>query len=116
MKIRFQGDANLHNGIISGIKRTEPEIDFITSDEAGLRGLADPLVLLTASNDGRILVTHDRRTMRHHFADLIQKQNSPGLIVIGQNISIKTAIDELLVIWHTSEAEEWINSIVEIPL
>ena len=55
-------------------------------------------------------------TMRQHFADLIQKQDCPGVIVTRQNLPIKTAIDELLLIWHTSEAEEWINSIIEIPL
>lgn len=116
MKIKFQGDANLNGGVISGLKRAEPAIDFRTSDDAGLRGLADSLVLLAASNDGRILVTHDRRTMRHHFAELLQKQDCPGVFIVGQNVQIKTAIDALLLIWHTSEGEEWINSIIEIPL
>ena len=116
MKIKYQGDANFHGSIISGLRRAEPSIDFRTSDDAGLRGLADPLVLLAASSEGRILVTHDRRTMRHVFAELIQKQDCPGVFVIGQNLPIKNAIDELLLIWHTTETEEWINSIIEIPL
>ena len=73
-------------------------------------------MLLAASNDGRILLTHDRRTMRHHFADFIQKHDCPGVIIIGQNLPVKTAIEELLLIWYSSEAEEWVNSIVELPL
>ncbi len=116
MKIRFQGDANFHGGIISGLRKAESSIDFRTSDEAGLRGVSDPQVLLAASSDERILVTHDRRTMRRYFAELIQKQDCPGVFVIGQNLPIKKAIDELLLIWHTSEAEEWANPIIEIPL
>jgi predicted nuclease of predicted toxin-antitoxin system len=71
MNVRFQADADLNEDIVAGVVRREPTIDFQTADEANLRGLPDPQVLALAAQENRILVTHDRRTMPRHFADLI---------------------------------------------
>lgn len=72
MKIRFQGDSDFSKAIIVGLVREEPSIDFRTGDEAGLRGLPDGKVLAIASEDNRVLVSHDRRTMPKHFANLLK--------------------------------------------
>lgn len=116
MKIRFQGDYDLKRSIISGLKRRLPEIDFRNADESQLRGLRDDYVLAIAAQEGRILVSHDRRTMPIHFAHFIAKHRSPGVILIDQYFPVKEAIDELLLIWEASEAEEWINRLEFIPL
>ena len=96
--------------------RREPGIDFQTAEEAGLRGLADDGVLGHASEEGRILISHDRRTMSRHFAEFIVSQRSPGVFIISQNVSVRAASEELLLVWVASEAEEWTNLIVELPL
>lgn len=116
MKIKFQGDYDLKRAIINGVKRRQPAIDFQNADEANLRGVPDEDVLAYAANEGRILVSHDRRTMPDHFADFIVNQNSPGLILIEQRLPIREAIEDLLLIWEASEAEEWINKLEFIPL
>ena len=95
--------------------RAEPDIDFRTAHEAGFRKVPDNLVLLASKQEHRILVTHDRRTMPYYFADLIQKEESPGVFLVSENVPIGLAIEFLLLIWHTTEAEEWANSITEIP-
>jgi predicted nuclease of predicted toxin-antitoxin system len=102
--------------MVSGLLRNHPDMDFQTAQEAGIRGLADPEVLARAADDRRILVTHDRRTMPAHFADFIQQRESPGVIIISQRVSVRRAMDELDLVWEASEAEEWTNLIVELPL
>ena len=72
MKIRFQADADLNQKIVLATLRHEPALEFQTATEAGLLGLADPKVY-------RILVTHDGRTIPHHFADFLQRNDSPGV-------------------------------------
>lgn len=67
MKIRFQADADLNEDIVLGLTRLEPEVNFQTASEAGLRELPDTEVLSRAAQDNRTLVTHDRRTMPTHF-------------------------------------------------
>jgi len=116
MKLRFQADADLNEDIVAGVLRREPQIDFQTANEANLRSLPDPSVLSLATAENRILVTHDRRTMRHHFANFIVDSNSPGVLIISQNLSLRRAIDELILIWTASDSEEWINRIIELPL
>lgn len=116
MKIRFQADADLNEDIVIGLTRLEPEVDFQTATEAGLRGLVDPEVLSHAAQCGRILVTHDRRTMPSHFAAFIVNNQSPGVFIVGQNVSVRATIDELCLIWNCSDGKEWINALVDIPL
>src|SRR5262245_27698883 len=116
MKIKFQGDYDLKRAIISGVKRRQPEIDFRNADDAELRGLNDEEVLAAAAREGRILVSHDRSTMPIHFEHFISAQECPGLILIEQQLPVREAIEELLLIWEASEAEEWINRLEFIPL
>jgi hypothetical protein len=74
MKPRFQADADLNEDIVTAVLRREPEIDFHTADEAGLRGLPDNAVLALAAQENRILISHDRRTMSRHFAEIHRRQ------------------------------------------
>ena len=115
MKIRFQADADLNEEIVAGVLRRTPEIDFQTASEARLRGVPDIEVLAFATQEQRILVTHDRRTMPHHFAAFIQIQDSAGVIIIAQNVNVNEAIEELLLVWGASESHEWINLIADLP-
>ena len=98
MRPRFQADTDLNEEIIAGVLRQEPSIDFQRADDVNLRGLPDPEVLAIAAQENRILVTHDRRTMPEHFAAFIQTQDSPGVFIIAQNVSIRAAIEELLLV------------------
>jgi hypothetical protein len=96
--------------------RREPSSDFQTADEANLRRVPDPEVLALAAQEGRILVTHDRRTIPRHFAAFILHHSSPGVFIIAQPLCVRVAIEELLLVWAASESAEWRNLIVELPL
>jgi hypothetical protein len=116
MKIRYQADADLNEDIVNGVRRRVPEIDFQYAEEADLSGIADLEVLSRAASDNRILVTHDRRTMPLHFAEFITSTDCPGVFVISQHAAISRVIDNLILIWHATEADEYINSIRTLPL
>ena len=116
MKIRFQADADLDEDIVTGLLRREPGIDFQTASEAGFQAIDDKNVLARAAAEGRLLVSHDRKTMPRHFADFILRKESSGLLIVSQKTTTVAAIEELLLIWTASDAEEWINRIAVIPL
>ncbi|HEY0546801.1 MAG TPA: DUF5615 family PIN-like protein [Pyrinomonadaceae bacterium] len=116
MKVSYQADADLNEDIVAGVLRRVPEIDFQTASEAELTSLSDPEVLLRAARDGRILVSHDRRTMPAHFGRFIENHESPGLLIISQNAELLVIIEELILIWSASEAEEYVNSIRALPI
>jgi hypothetical protein len=66
MKVRFPADADFNQNIVRAVRRRAPAIDFQTAHEAGLHGLDDQAVLAQAAREGRLLVSHDRRTMPNH--------------------------------------------------
>lgn len=63
MRTRFLADADLHQRIVIGLRRVEPEIDFETANVAAIEGVPDAEVLRRAAEKNRVLVSHDRRTM-----------------------------------------------------
>jgi len=116
LKIRFQADPDLRRPIITGLKRREPGIDFKTALEAGLSALDDFAVLKVAADDGRVLVTHDVSTMPEEFASFIEERISPGVILVSQSLPYHDAIERLLRVWATTEAEDWQNVLSFLPL
>jgi hypothetical protein len=115
MKVKFQADADLNDDIVKGVLRRVPEIDFRSAVDAGLEGVPDDSVLEIASLEKRVLVTHDRRTMPKHFAKFLENSISPGVLIVSKRTEIRKVIDELILIWAASDAEEYINSIRQIP-
>jgi Domain of unknown function (DUF5615) len=116
VKVRFQADADLNEDIVTGTLRRESGIDFQTATGAGLRLLSDMEVLTLAAREGRILVSHDRRTMPRAFTQFLRSNASPGLFIVSQKTDLLATIDDLLLVWMTSTAEEWINQLSTIPL
>ena len=116
MTVRYQADADLIQAIVSGVLRREPTIDFQTAFAAGLEGVKDPGVLAIAAEQERILVSHDRKTMPSEFASFIVSNQSSGVIIVSRKLPIEVIIEELILIWAVSSAEEWINRIAKLPL
>ena len=69
--------------------------------------MEDSEVLRIAADSGRILVSQDRRTMPLHFSRYVARAQSPGVILLRE---------ELALIWNASEAAERIDRLVWIPL
>lgn len=116
MILRFQADADFNEIIIRAVWRREPALDFQTAEDAGLRGLSDPEVLAVAARGGRVLISHDRKTMPRHFGEFIATETSPGVLIVPQRLSISVAVDDLVLIWSTMDADEWQNTIRFLPL
>lgn len=116
MTVRYQADADLNQAIVTGVLRREPTIDFQTAFAAGLEGVKDQEVLAIAAQQGRILISHDRKTMPSEFASFITSDQSSGVIIVSRKLSIEAVIEELLLIWAASTAEEWFNRIAKLPL
>jgi len=114
--LRFLADADLHEGIVSGCRRREPTMDFLSANDAKLEGVPDPDVLRIAAEEGRILVSHDFKTMPRHFGRFLQAGgSSPGVFLVKQSASIGSVVEELVLIWSMTDADEWKNRISRIP-
>jgi hypothetical protein len=116
VKPRFQADADLNQTIVLASLRHEPGIDFQTATAAGLAGLSDLEVLGLAAQAGRILVTHDLKTMPRHFAEFLPRSASPGVLLVPQHLPVSAAAEEIILIWSITEASEWTDRLVFLPL
>jgi hypothetical protein len=114
--VRFLADASLHDAIVTGCLRREPAIDFLSAHEARLEGVPDPDVLAFATNQNRILVTSDLRTMPRHFGDFLEANGQcAGVFLVRQRAPLAEVIEARLLVWAASDADEWKNRVVEIP-
>jgi predicted nuclease of predicted toxin-antitoxin system len=115
--VRFLADASLRHAIVSGCIRREPAVDFLSAHVAKLHGIPDIEVLAIAAEHDRILVTHDFQTMPRHFGEFIEARgSSPGVFLVKQRAPLADVIEALMLIWAASDAREWRNRILVIPL
>jgi len=112
VSVRFLADADLNYAIVQGVHLREPAIDFKSANDAGLEGLSDPEVLELAAREGRVLVSHDKRTMSVHFAARAASGlRSPGALLGLPSASVGEIIESLLIIWSASRDTEWADQI-----
>jgi hypothetical protein len=116
LKIRFLADANFNQKIVVGLLLRQPQIDFELPQNVIPEKMEDLRVLELGAARGRIIVTHDVRTMPDHFSDFVADQSCPGMILVPKKMAIGAAIEDLLLIWQVSEAEEWIDQMRRLPL
>lgn len=116
MRPRFQADADFNQETVRGLRRHERAVDFEDAHAAGVIGIPDPDVIHRAADLGRILVSHDCKTMPAHFGRFLDSNSSPGLIMVPQDLEIGLAIEDLLIVWEASDAEEWRDKIGFLPL
>jgi hypothetical protein len=117
VKPRFQADNDLRGSIRTGVLRRDPSIDFQSAQAAGLDGLSDREVLRIAGAESRILISHDENSMPGHFSDFLASgDRSPGVLIVPQGKPVGRVIESILPIWIASEADEWIDRIVWLPL
>lgn len=110
-------DQDFDHDILRGLIRRLPEIDYVTALQIGLNEVGDTELLLWASENKRVLLTHDRKTMPKHFASLLDKGlELAGVCVVPRRLSIGQAINELEIIIACSSADEWQNIIKILPL
>lgn len=97
--------------------RREPSIDFQSALAAELDAVPDPEVLGRAATEGRILVSHDENSMPGHFAEFLRVGNhSAGLLMVQQGAPVRQVIESIVLIWIASDASEWVDQIVWLPI
>lgn len=76
----------------------------------------DASLLAFAADRGRVLLSHDYRTMPEHFSGLLAHgKHSAGVILISWQASYREAIEALSLVWEVSSAEEWIDVLAHLP-
>jgi hypothetical protein len=115
--LKFASDENLNGAITRGLQRRLPNLDIVRLQDVGLKGYSDPDVLVWAASENRILLTHDIRTLRQFAEGRIHANlKMPGVFEIAEHVSIRGAIEDLVLIATCSGENEWEGKILFLPL
>jgi hypothetical protein len=114
---RFLADQDLNDRIVDGVIRREPAAEILRLRDLGDRKWSDPEILEFAASNGFIVVSHDVKTMRKHgVSRMATGLDIAGLMLVRQLDPIGPIIDSLVLIWTASDADEWINRVVFLPI
>lgn len=107
-------DENFNHRIVEALPSG---VRVLTVVDAGLRGADDPAVLDWAAANGCIVLTHDFRTMPAHAWERVQAGlPMPGVLMLDSMLAVGEAVAELTLLLECSEAAEWANHVVYLPL
>ena len=68
------------------------------------------------SEKGRVLVSHDRRTMLDHFrAHLAAGKSSPGVLIVSQGAPIGLVAEAIVYVWSLADPSELHNQAYYLP-
>jgi hypothetical protein len=113
----FLADHDFNEHIVEGLLRREPSINLIRCRDVGLAEQADVQILEYAAGAGRIVLSHDVNTMSAVAAARVASGLAlPGLFLAPQNSPVRGIIDDLLLVWAASEADEWRGQVRFLPL
>jgi len=119
MRIRFLLDEHVNKAIQRKIRRMFLEIDVLAigDTDAPPKGTSDPDILVWIEENGYILVSENRRTIPIHIAEhFALGRHFPGVFWIRPGSTVNAVVEELYLIWSASDAEEYRNNTLFIPL
>jgi hypothetical protein len=95
--MRLLSDENFNGNIVRGLFLRQPSLDLLRVQDVNLLHIDDPEILEWTAKNNRILLTHDRATMPDSaYERLFKNQKMAGMFVVSDRMSIRQAIDELL--------------------
>ena len=114
---RFLADHDLNEHIVSGVVRRAPALEWVRARDVGMSEQADAEVLAYAADHGLLVVSHDINTMPSAaYTRMRAGQKRAGLFMVKQSDPVGPVIASLVLIWSTSEAEEWETYVCFLPL
>jgi hypothetical protein len=119
MALRYLLDEHIDPALRTQMLRTAPDLEVWIIGDPGAppRGTLDPDILIWCEDNDFVLVTNNRRSMPRHLNDhLALGQHVPGILVINPTMTIGQLIDELMLIAGASEANEYRDLILYLPL
>jgi hypothetical protein len=115
--IRLLVDQNFNGHILDGLTRRDPALEVVHVRDVGLATAPNPRVLEWACVQGRVLLTHDRRTIpAFAHARVAAGLGMPGVFLVSDDMPIGQAIGEILLAVHCLSPDECKDVVKFFPL
>jgi len=109
-------DEDVHEDIIRGLRRREPDVDIVRVVDVGLGHTPDPLILEWTPGEGQVLVTGDVNSMvGFAWGRVHSGLPMPGVLALKENVGIGRVIDDILLVVQCYTADEFKGQVLYIP-
>jgi predicted nuclease of predicted toxin-antitoxin system len=115
--IAFLVDQNFNEHIVDGLTRHDAILEFTHVRDVDLAEASDPTILEWAAAHGRVLLTHDRKTIPPFaYERVIAGLPMAGVFLVSDDLPIGQAIEELLIAAHCLSSEECKDVVRYFPM
>jgi hypothetical protein len=118
-QVRYLIDESVRLSVVAALRRAEPGIDVRRIGQAGMPpfGVPDPEILAFCEQEQRALVSLDRVSMPGHVAaHCAGGSHTWGVLLVTRRCSLRQLLDDLILIWTASAAEDWRDVTYYLPL
>lgn len=110
-------DEDVHGDIVNGLRQRQPELDMVRVQDVGLRSTPDADILEWAAQQGRAVVTVDKKTLVADAWDRVARRlPMPGVIVLRIHLTIGRAINELELVALAGDPDDARDQVMYLPL
>jgi hypothetical protein len=114
--LRFAADEHVDGDAVREIVRRNPTIDIVRIQDI-MPGAHDRRVLEWAAEQGRVLITYDKRTMAvFDYEHVAAGLPMPGVYIVRQRVRPGRLIEELLTIADCTADGELEGQVCYLPL
>jgi hypothetical protein len=112
--VRLLFDENFHGDVLRGLLRIYPALDYVrVQDVPQIYGKSDDDVLAWAAQEGRILLSHDYRTIpKAAYLRISNNLPMPGVIMCPNTMPVGETIEYLIVIIGASDPAEYVYRVL----
>ncbi len=115
--LRLLADENFDFDVVRCVLRRRQDIDFVRVQDSGIGGADDREVLEWAARAGRIVISHDVRTMtRDAYTLVLEGRPMLGLVEVSQELPIDRVIEDLILFVDCCEPPEIEGPVIYFPL
>ena len=115
--LRFLADHNFSEIIIAQVMAALPDLDLIRARDAGLAQTPDPDMLEWAARNGRILLTHDIKTMiPDAWARVAAGFPMSGVLAVPATTPYHEASEDIILSAVCNRESDWENQVKYSPL
>ena len=115
--LRLLTDEDVHGDIIDGLRRRQPAVDLIRVQDVGLGHTPDSMILEWAAQQGRVVVSVDKKTLAVAAWDRVARGlPMPGVAILRVLLTIGQAIHELELIALVGNPDDFRDQVIYLPM
>jgi|SRR5579871_4834746 len=115
--LRLLIDEDVHGDIVEGLRRRQPTLDLVRVQDVGLGHTPDPLILEWAAQQGRVVVSVDKKTLAVDAWDRVARGlPMTGVAILRTLLTIGQAINELVIIALAGSSDDFRDQVIYLPL